>query len=65
MIIPTDNMVITQDATCSPNVNTLPSGIKLLGNNLTLDRNGAVLLGENYNRKMIYRSGNNITLKNI
>ncbi len=66
MIVPTDNMDITQDTTFTPGVYFLPSGIKLGGSNITLDGNGAVLVGEDFSRSGIFVSqSENITIKNF
>jgi nitrous oxidase accessory protein NosD len=66
MIVPIDNMVVTQDMTISPGVYFLPSGIQVEGSNITLDGNGALLVGENHTGTGIFSShGENITIKNI
>lgn len=66
MVTPTNNMVITKVTTFSPGVYILPDGIRIEGREITLDGNGAVLVGENYKGAGIYFAGcNNVIIKNI
>ncbi|MCL4869752.1 MAG: right-handed parallel beta-helix repeat-containing protein [Anaerolineae bacterium] len=46
MITPTNGLVITEDTTLAPGVYFLPNGITIASDNLTLDGNGAVLVGQ-------------------
>ncbi|HPP75954.1 MAG TPA: right-handed parallel beta-helix repeat-containing protein [Armatimonadota bacterium] len=47
LTVPTDGMVIVEDTVLEPGVYVLPSGIRIGANNITLDCNGAVLIGVN------------------
>lgn len=65
-MIPSDNMVISEDTTFSTGVYLLPKGIRIERNDITLDGNGAVLVGENFSGCGIFASyRDNITIKNI
>lgn len=46
--IPVDGMVITRDTVFAPGVYVLPHGIEIAANDVTLDGNGAVIVGENF-----------------
>ncbi len=66
MVIPTDQMVITQDTTLFPGVYLLPGGLRLEGSHIVLDGNGAQLVGAGPNGTGIYVSaGKDITLRNL
>ncbi len=66
MVNPIDQMVITQDTAFSPGVYVLPGGIKLEGSHITLDGNGAVLVGVGSRETGIHLSaGKDIILKNL
>lgn len=41
-------MVITRDTVFAPGVYVLPHGIEIAANDVTLDGNGAVIVGENF-----------------
>jgi parallel beta-helix repeat protein len=45
MLKPTDGMAITQDTVLAPGVYLLPSGITIAADQITIDGNGAVLVG--------------------
>lgn len=55
MIVPTDGMLITQDTTFVPGTYLLPNGITIAADNITLNGNGALLVGA-------ARTGRGVTL---
>lgn len=48
LVVPADGMVITEDTTFEPGTYNLPSGISIGASNITLDMNGAELVGSNF-----------------
>lgn len=66
MIAPTDNMLITQDIVLAPGVYPLPGGITLAADHLTLDGNGALLIGPTPQGCGVAINGcHNVTIKNL
>ncbi|MCZ6655203.1 MAG: hypothetical protein O7D91_19510, partial [Planctomycetota bacterium] len=47
-VVPTDGMVITEDTTFEPGTYNLPNGVSIGASRVTLDMNGAVLVGTNF-----------------
>ena len=47
-IVPTDGMVITEDTTFVPGTYELPNGVSIGASNITLDMNGATLVGTDF-----------------
>ncbi len=45
LVVPTNGMVITTDTTFAPGTYNLPSGVNIGADGITLDMNGAVLIG--------------------
>ncbi len=48
LVIPEDGMKITRDTTLKPGVYFLPNGIEVGADNITLDGNGALLIGSDF-----------------
>ena len=44
-VVPADGMTIERDTTFAPGTYFLPNGVKITADNITLDGNGAVLIG--------------------
>jgi parallel beta-helix repeat protein len=66
MLLLTDNLTITKDSTLERGIYHLPNGIHIEGSSITLDGNGAVLVGDNFSGNGISSSGGeDITIKNI
>jgi parallel beta-helix repeat protein len=47
-VIPTDGMVITEDTTFEPGTYNLPNGVSIGASGITLDMNGATLVGTDF-----------------
>ena len=47
-VVPTDGMVIIEDTTFEPGTYNLPNGVSIGASGVTLDMNGAVLVGTNF-----------------
>jgi len=47
MIIPTDGMIITENVTFKPGQYLLPNGIEIAGDGITVNGNGAEIIGKN------------------
>ena len=61
-----DNLTITKDSPLEKGIYQLPNGIRIEGSSITLDGNGAVLVGDNFSGNGIFSSGGeDITIKNI
>ena len=66
MLTPTDGIIITRDTVLNPGVYLLPSGITLAADQMTLDGNGAVLIGVGrIGRGVTIDSHKDITIKNL
>ena len=66
MIVPEDGMLIEKDVTFRPGIYYLPRGIRIAADDITLDGNGAVLVGTNrLGRGVSIKGRNGITLKNL
>lgn len=64
-IVPTDGQVFTSSTTLVPGTYSLPHGISIGGSGITLDLNGATLVGSGYNNYGVTCSGfNNSVIKN-
>ncbi|MFO0840447.1 MAG: right-handed parallel beta-helix repeat-containing protein [Phycisphaerae bacterium] len=64
-IIPTDGMVITQNTTFVAGVYNLPSGVSIGASGVTLDMNGAVLVGGSFNNYGVTCIGHDdVTIRN-
>lgn len=65
-IVPLDGMVITQDTTFQPGLYFLPRGIEIGADGVTLDGQGAVLVGEHRQGRGITMVGRRqVTLRNL
>jgi parallel beta-helix repeat protein len=66
LVTPTDGLTITADTTFTPGVYHLPQGITIAADDITLDGNGALLIGRTHNgRGITLDNRHNITLKNL
>lgn len=66
LVRPTDGMVITRDTTFAPGVYVLPHGVEIAADHVTLDGNGAVLVGDGFaGRGVSIRQRNGVTLRNL
>lgn len=66
LLIPEDGMRITRDATLAPGVHYLPRGIEIDADGVTLDGNGAVLVGADfYGRGVTCRQRTGVTIRNL
>lgn len=66
MIVPSDGMSITEDAIFQPGTYLLPNGITLAADNITLDGNGALLLGHERNGRGVTLKGRRgVTIRNL
>lgn len=66
MIVPEDGMLIEQDETFRPGVYYLPRGIRIAADDITLDGNGAVLVGANrLGRGVSMKGRSGVTIKNL
>jgi parallel beta-helix repeat protein len=66
MIIPIGGMVIRRDTVFQPGVYFLPQGISIVGDNVTLDGNGALLIGQKRSGRGVTINGRkNVTIKNL
>ncbi len=64
-IIPTDGMVITEDTTFTPGTYNLPNGVSIGADAVTLDMNGAELVGTDFNNYGVAcLSFDDVTIKN-
>lgn len=64
-VVPTDGMNITEDTTFVPGTYNLPNGIRIGASGVTLDMNGAVIVGtnfENYGVRSLQHD--DVTIKN-
>lgn len=65
LVVPTDGMIITEDTTFEPGTYNLPNGISIGASNITLDMNGAELVGSNFNNFGVSSDGfDNFTISN-
>ena len=65
-IQPTDQMTLTEDTRFEPGTYILPAGIKIAESGITLDGNGARIIGDGQSGVAIQLSNlNNVTLKNL
>ena len=66
LVTPIDGMQITRDTTLAPGVYYLPHGIEITADHVTLDGNGALLVGDNFQgRGVAANQRTGITLKNF
>lgn len=66
MITPTDGMVITEDTTLEPGVYFLPNGLKIAASGITLDGNGATMIGHDRQKRGLQVEGQrDVTVKNL
>ena len=64
--MPTDGMKIQHDVSFKPGVYYLPRGVEIANHQLTVDGNGAVLIGEKYQwRGVAIRGVHNATVRNL
>ncbi len=62
----TDGMIITENTTLQPGVHYLPNGIKIAAPGITLDGNGATLVGHDRSgRGVIVDGQDGVTIKNL
>src|SRR5690242_7736676 len=65
-VVPKDGMVIGEDTTLKPGVYHLPNGLSIESDGVTLDGNGAVLVGANREGRGIRLEGRSgVTIKNV
>jgi parallel beta-helix repeat protein len=66
LVIPEDGMQISRDTTFAPGVYYLPKGIEIVADDVTLDGNGALLIGNNFMwRGVSVNQRRGVTIKNI
>lgn len=66
MTIPTNGKVITQDTVLDPGVYFLPNGLTIDADDVTLDGNGAVIIGANRTGcGVVVRGRRGVTIKNL
>jgi parallel beta-helix repeat protein len=66
MLAPTDGMVITQDTQLAPGVHFLPKGLTLAADHITLDGNGALLVGQDNQGAGVTLAGYvDVTIQNL
>ncbi|MBZ0294869.1 MAG: right-handed parallel beta-helix repeat-containing protein [Anaerolineae bacterium] len=66
MTTPTDGMIITEDTTLEPGVYFLPNGLKIAASHITLDGNGATLIGRDRQGRGVQIDGqHHVTIKNL
>jgi parallel beta-helix repeat protein len=64
-VVPTDGMVIAANTTFVPGTYYLPSGVSIGASGITLDMNGATLVGTQFNNYGVTCIGrNNVTIRN-
>ena len=63
-IVPTDGMVITQDTTFCPGTYNLPNGIRIGADNIKLDCDGAVLVGNGSNYGIYLNGRRGVVIEN-
>ena len=64
-VIPVDGMIITEDTTFAAGVYELPNGVSIGASNITLDMNGAELVGVDFENFGVSCSGfTNVTIRN-
>ncbi len=64
-VVPTDGMVITEDTTFQPGTYNLPNGISIGASNITLNMNGAELVGNGFLNHGVSSDGfDNFTISN-
>jgi len=64
-VIPTDGMIITEDTTFVPGTYHLPNGVVIGASGITLDMNGAELVGTDFNNYGVVCAGyDDVTIKN-
>lgn len=64
-VVPTDGMVITEDTTFVAGVYVLPAGVSIGASGVTLDMNGAELLGSQFNGYGVTSIGfDDVTIRN-
>jgi len=65
-VVPADGMTIERDTTFAPGTYFLPNGLKINADNITLNGNGAVLVGANCEGVGVsLESRNGVTVKNL
>ncbi len=65
-ISPSDGLILTEDTTLLPGVYHLPQGLQIKANNITLDGNNALILGDQKQGQGVTIAGqHNITIKNL
>lgn len=65
LVTPTDGMIVDRDTTLAPGTYFLPRGITVAADNVTLDGNGAVLIGNDHQNTGIAIEGRaGVTVKN-
>src|SRR5512146_2577537 len=66
MTVPTGGLIITQDTVLDPGVYFLPGGIIIGADGVTLDGNGAMLVGDRRSGRGVTVEGrSNVTIKNL
>lgn len=66
LLVPQDGMRISRDATLAPGVYYLPRGLEIVADDITLDGNGALLVGADFRgRGVTCRQRNGVTIRNL
>ncbi|HNT23964.1 MAG TPA: right-handed parallel beta-helix repeat-containing protein [Anaerolineales bacterium] len=66
MITPTDDLYITEDTKLESGIYYVPNGLTILEDGITLDGNGALLVGkERFGRGIRISGRSNVTIKNL
>src|SRR5688572_23581930 len=66
LITPTDGLTITADTTFAPGVYHFPQGITIAADNITLNGNGALLIGRTHtSRGVTLENHHNVTLNTL
>ncbi len=66
LTIPEDGMKLIRDTTLAPGVYFLPNGIELAADNITLNGNGALLIGDSFKGRGVWATQKiGLTIKNV
>lgn len=65
-IVPTDGMILREDTRLEPGVYYLPAGIRIAADHVTLDGNGAVIIGDSRTGTGVSVDGHDhVTIRNV
>ena len=66
LVVPVDGMQLTHDTTLAPGVYFLPNGIEMAADNITLDGNGALIVGAGFKGRGVWATQKiGLTIKNL